>query len=386
MAPKRKFTKSNKKHSMKVLTPEVLKLKTWRKGGPTGNQLSIPGFIRERMIMGNARIAYRRLRRAKRLGIPVEECPFPDPIWKKYHYPSVKLDDYDIEGCDNLEMLFDFGKDLMEQSIAAELAPDSGYPVNSSFSLPRSFLLDAIHSAASLHCLHSQRQAGKPVDRAACPTPLQRARPLPGFGDRYKTSLKVIFVKSKKKWHLTAKEYQESGGQDDAETEEEDQEDETESTENTESFDNLENTESNETTDNEEEGEEEEEEEGEEEEQSEFEYEPHPDDPDFDAILAHFLDTPQMLDPVPAYDFSTAQIDDFGADGLWTFDTSSLLAFGILAEEFCTQMIEAHLEYQKEQRRREMLGSACDSDSDDVILSSDIDSDVELELIETNFK
>lgn len=373
---------------MKVLTPEVLKSRTWPKGGPDGTLLSIPAFIRQRMIMANARYAHKRLRRAKRLGIPIEECPLPDSIWRRYYYTSVKLDDYDVEGCDNLEMLFDFGKDLMEQAVSAELAPDSGYPVNSSFTLPRSFLLDAIHSAASLHCLHSQRQAGKPIDRAACPSPAERAKPLQGFGDRYKASLKVIFVKSKKKWHLNAKEHQEAQEEEEQEDEaQEVDEDETENREPLNFADEPEPTEEQETTnpaDNIESNEnmesaENSDIESDEEEESEFEYEPHPDDPDFEAILAHFLDTPLMLDPVPAYDFSNDQVDDFGADGLWIFDTSSLLAFGILAEEFCAKMIDAHLEYRKEQKRLELESDG--DESEGIILSSDIDSDVELELI-----
>lgn len=364
---------------MKVLTPEILKLKTKPKGGSSGNLLSIPVFIRERIIMTNARYAHKRLRRSIRLGIPVEECPFPDSIWRKYHYPSVKLDNYDVEGCDNEDMLFDFGKDLIEQSESAEMAPDSGYPVNSSFTLPRSFLLDAIHSAASLHCIHSQKQAGKPIDRISCPSPDERAKLLQGFGDRYISSLKTIFVKSKKKWYLTEHEYE---GEEQGESEGQEDED-SEQTEKSAKSPENENSEHSESDDESSINNEGSVSDKENEEQAEYEYEVHPDDPDFDAILAHFLDTPVALDPVPAYDFSDRDVGEFGADGLWTFDTSSLLAFGILAEEFCSKMIEAHVKYEKEQESGKIGDLANESDdSEGVILSSDIDSDVELECLD----
>ena len=68
---------SSKRHSMKVLIQEVMKLKKKQKGGPSGSLLSITTFIREKIILANARNEYKRVRRSNRLGIPLEECDPP---------------------------------------------------------------------------------------------------------------------------------------------------------------------------------------------------------------------------------------------------------------------------------------------------------------------
>ena len=96
-------------------------------------------------------------------------------------------------------------------------------------------------------------------------------------------------------------------------------------------------------------------------------------------MMNHFLNLPEALNPVPAYDFSDQDPCVYGADGLWTFDASSLLTFGILAEEFCSFMIDAHLDYEDEQKGQQIDddsdGEESGSEGEEIILTSDIDSE-----------
>lgn len=315
----------SKRNALKVLKPDILRSKS--KNNSNTNKKSVSAFV-QRQIMANAREISRKNRRARKLGIPIEEYPSIDPIWRVYQNSSVRIEDFDLTSCENDDMLFEFGKEIVEQLEAAEIAPDDGIPIDSSLTLPRSFLLDAIHLSASMYCIHLQRQTGKAFQRSDCPAPFERAKLLEGYGERYISTIKTLFRKTKNKWDAV------SNG-----------------SKSTESSD---------------------------EEATDIEPEPsisekstvNPDVPDFDAIMKRILDIPEMLEDVPAYEFDDC--NEFGADGLWTFDTSSLLAFGVLAEEFISSMIDSHLEYNA---ALEEAGDE-DDESDSVSEVSHISTDI----------
>lgn len=309
--------KVGRRRALKVLTPEILYSKSKNNTNKTGQ--SVSAFVRDRRIMMNAREISRKNQRARKLDIPIEECPISDPIWRKYQNTSVNIEDFDLNSCENDDLLVEFGKEIVEHLEAAEMAPDDGIPINSSLTLPRSFLLDAIHFSASMHCLNLQRQAGKPFQRAECPSPIERAKSLEGFGERYVSTIKTIFQKTKKKWIAINNGLKST----------EESDDETTDIEPEPSID------------------------------EKSKYELSPDDPDFDAIMNEIIDLPEMLEAVPAYEFQDC--NEFGADSLWSFDTSSLLAFGVLAEEFISSMIDSHLEYN------ETVEMAEDDDENDSI-------------------
>jgi len=319
---------------LKVLTPEILYSKSKNNSNRAGQ--SVSAFVRERRIMMNAREISRKNRRARKLGIPIEEYPVSDPIWRKYQNSSVKIEEFDLNSCENDDFLVEFGKEIVEHLEAAEIAPDDGIPINSSLTLPRSFLLDAIHFSASMHCLNLQRQAGKSFQRSECPSPVERAKLLEGFGERYASTIKTLFQKTKKKWIAISKGSKSTEWSDDETT---DIEAEPSIDEKSISSDSS-------------------------------KYELSPDDPDFDAIVKKIIDIPEMLEAVPAYDFQDC--NEFGADGLWTFDTSSLLTFGVLAEEFISSMIDAHLEYNEALEETEDEEDDNDSISEVSHISSDI--------------
>lgn len=275
--------------------------------------ISVPTFIRDRITMGTAREISRRALKAKKLDIQPDQLPLPDSVWKKYRNSSIKLKDFDIRGCEKNENLFDFGREFVEQVNAAEIGPDDGIPINEEITLPRSFLLDSIHLAASQHCIYMQRKLGKSIERSECPSPVERAKPFNGINEYYRTSIKIMTIKTKKNWIKFGKKRSanessdiELSGDEEGETEEVLDDDETKDS-------------------------------------NENESGLKPTDPDFDNIMTHLLDDiPQSLDPLPSsYEYPDA--NDFGADTLWSFDTSSLLAFGILAEEFIERMIDIHL-------------------------------------------
>ena len=323
--------KGFRRRALKVLTPEILYAKS--KNNSNRAVKSVSAFVRERRIMTNAREISRKNRRARKLGVPIEEYPVSDPIWRKYQNLSVKIDDFDLNSCENDDLLFEFGKEIVEHLEAAEIAPDDGIPISSSLTLPRSFLLDAVHLSASLHCNYLQKQAGKPFQRSECPSPVERAKLLEGFSERYASTIKTLFQKTKKKWLAISNGSKPTEWSDDETT---DIESELPVDEKSTSSD-LSKTELS------------------------------PDDPDFDAIVKKIIDVPEMLEAVPAYDFQDC--NEFGADGLWAFDTSSLLTFGVLAEEFISSMIDAHLEYNK---TLEMLADDEDLISEVSHISSDI--------------
>lgn len=119
--------KSFKRQALKILTPKILK-QTRSEGHK--QLISIPGFIRERIIMRAARESSKRAQKARKLDIPLEELPLPDPVWRKYQNQTLKLEDFDISGCDKDDNLFEFGQEFVEQVSAAEIGPDDGIPIN----------------------------------------------------------------------------------------------------------------------------------------------------------------------------------------------------------------------------------------------------------------
>lgn len=302
-----KSEKRQKRHALRILTPKILKPRPEK----TKELISVSGFIRERIIMGTAREAGRRAQRARKLGVPPDQLPLPDPIWKKYINSSVKVEDFDIFGCEKDSNLFELGKEIVEQVNAAEIGPDDGIPINSEITLPRSFLLDSIHLAASQHCIYLQKKPGKPSERTECPSPYERAKPFEGINEYYRTSIKTMTGKMMKNWlkfgasgsgnNILNDNESISSDEDESEPEEAGNVAELAPTARS------------------------------------------PSDPDFETILKHLLEIPYSLEPKPpAYEY--AESNDFGADALWSFDTTSLLAFGVLAEEFIGRMIDIYLE------------------------------------------
>lgn len=328
------------KKALKVITPEILFSNSKINSNKTAK--SVSAFVRDRRIMPNAREISQKNRKARKQGISIEKYPALDPIWRKYQNSAISLEDFDLSSCENDEMLFELGKEIVEQAEAAEMAPDGGIPICPSFTLPRSFLLDAIHFSASMNCLNLQRQAGKLFRRSECPSPIERAKLFDGYEDRYVATIKTLFQKTKKKWLSISNVLRSTS----AESSEDDD------------------------TDN--------------------EFEPcitsdssnvplSYDDPDFDTILKKILDMPEILEKVTNYDFDDC--NEFGADALWSFDTSSLLAFGILAEEFISSMIDAHLEYNNELEKagsesenEDLISEGFSSSSDISFVSSDGES------------
>ena len=335
-----------KRSTLTVLTPELLEPPNSIL--PSKCKLSVSAFIREKKLQ-ITRELQRRYYRAKKLGIPVENCPLPDPIWRRYQNGGIRVHDFDLNGCENDEMLFDLVKEIVEDVESAEIGPDSGIPVNSEIILPRSFLLDSIHYAASIHCLHLQiKAASKPTNRLECPSPAERSKSLEGFSDRYKSTLKTLVKRTRRIWE---------GGVDNKRAKVKDNDNDknlkiilkdTEIDLNLDADTDLDTdySEIDQVTD------------------LECEFNESVDSEtiksghsetalnnskaskstlNFDAILSRLLDTPEALSPVAAYE-NYANVNEYGADGLWTFDSSALLAFGILAEEFIGRMIDAHLE------------------------------------------
>lgn len=303
-----------KRISFRVLKPKILK--------PVSDRLkeeeliSVPGFIRERIIMRTARESAKRAVRARKLDIPLDEMPFPDPVWRKYQNPSLILEKFDIKGCEKDDNLFEFGREFVELVNAAEIGPDDGIPINDKITLPRSFLLDSIHLAASQHCLYMQRKLGNPIKRSECPSPAERAKPFNEINEYYRMSLKVMATKMKGNWikFRNNRPTNSNGTEPSSENESSDEQGE-------------EVLEYNEST--------------------EDDAELLPTDPDFDRVLTRLLDMPYSLDPIPpAYEYP--DVNYFGANALWSFDTSSLLAFGILAEEFIGRMIDIHLDKESD--------------------------------------
>lgn len=300
----------SRRPAFRVLTNDILRLKR-----RSNDKLkSIPGFIRQRRIMQSAQDAHKRNHRARRLGIPAEDCPLPDPVWRRYQNRSVKIADFDLAGCEKEEALFEFGKEVVKQVEAAEIGPDEGIPIDEHSTLPRSFLLDAIHTASSVHCLHLQTKTNRPTNRSECRSPAERAKPLQGRCNRYNSTMKSLLNVTKKRWINASEEAEESSTDESTEDYLSDSDQESEPSQT------LSET-----------------------------------DPDFGAILTKLLDTPSFLDPVPAYEPTDST--SYAADALWSFDTSSLLAFGVLAEEFMGRMIEAHLKsaivYKEEDENEE---------------------------------
>lgn len=340
ISKKQQQQQKQKRSGLTVLTPELLE-----PNSTLPNKLSVSAFIREKKLQ-ITRELQRRYYRAKKLGIPVENCPLPDPIWRRYQNGGIRVHDFDLNGCDNDEMLFDLAKEIVEDVESAEIGPDSGIPINSEIILPRSFLLDSIHHAASIHCLHLQIKANKSTDRLECLSPVERSRSLEGFSERYKSTLKTLVKRTRRIWEggdnnkrvkvkdnnlKTVKDTEIDLNLDidaDLDTDYSEIELDDEVTDLECEFNESVN--SNTIT---------------------------PDDSEttlndskaskstlnFDAILSKLLDTPEALNPVAAYE-NYASVNEYGADGLWTFDSSALLAFGILAEEFIGRMIDAHLE------------------------------------------
>lgn len=261
--------------------------------------------------MGTARESGRRALRARKLGVPPDQLPLPDPIWRKYQNSSIKVEDFDLIGCEKDDNLFELGKEIVEQVNAAEIGPDDGIPINTEITLPRSFLLDSIHLAASQHCIYQQKKLGRPSERAECPSPYERAKPFEGINEYYRTSIKIMTGKMARNWSKFAGNALSNGISNDTESiSSSSDESDAEEAENVTDLDPTSNRSSS--------------------------------DPDFDTILKHLLEIPYSLDPIPpAYEY--ADSNDFGADVLWSFDTSSLLAFGVLAEEFIGRMIDIHL-------------------------------------------
>ena len=303
-----------KRTAFKVLTPKILKPRPSGQGSK--ELMSVPGFIREKIIMRMAREGGRRAQKARKLGISPDQLPLTDPIWRKYQNLSISLEDFDISGCERDENLFDLGKEFVEHVHAAEIGPDDGISINDKVTLPRSFLLDSIHLAASQHCIYLQKKLGKPFQRSECPSPDERAKTFDGISEYYKPSIKNMTGKLKRRWSNFGIDKAQTDPTSDNE-EGDDLSDGEEANNETEVNNTSSTTERSHT------------------------------DPDFDIILAHLLDTPYSLDPLPsAYEY--ADSNDFGADVLWSFDTSSLLAFGVMAEEFISRMIDINLEKQKE--------------------------------------
>ena len=306
-----------KRRSLRVLTPKILK--------PLSDRLkekeliSVSGFIRERIIMRSASESSRRAQKARKLDIPPDQIPLPDPVWRKYRNSSLNLEKFDIKGCVKDDNLFQLGREFVEQVNAAEIGPDDGIPINEKISLPRSFLLDSIHLAASQHCIYMQKKLGKPIKRSECPSPAERAKPFNGINEYYRTSIKIMTGKMKRNWikfrrdKSTNEPLNEPVNEPLSDNELSNEEEEGEGLDDNEADNSAENEAVLSAT-----------------------------DPDFDAILAHLLDIPNSLDPVPlAYKYP--DVNNFGADTLWSFDTSALLTFGILAEEFIERMINIHL-------------------------------------------
>jgi hypothetical protein len=316
--------KVKKRPSLNVLTPEIVnssqKQQEIRQRNST-TKTSIRSFLRERKIMQVAREASRRNFRAKRLNLDPEACPAPDPIWRNYMNLSVDAKDFDIEGCENDLMLYEFAKEAAEQVHTAQIAPHEGFPIISgndesphSITLPRSFLLDSIHFAATQHCMNRQFKAGKAMERDLCPAPVERAKLLDGFGERYRSTIKMLMKKTKRTWTEIEENADDSynGNEDSSSTSE------------TESLDSSFDDSSFGST-----------------ETSSMVSE---DSTSFDSILACLLDTPESLDPLPdAFDNNP---NEFGTDALWSFDASALLAFGILAEEFITRILKCHIDFE----------------------------------------
>lgn len=319
--------KGGRRRALKVLTSEILCSKSKNNTNKTGQ--SVSAFVRDRRIMMNAREISRKNHRARKLDIPSEEYPITDPIWRKYQNTSVNIDDFDLKSCENDDLLVEFGKEIVKHLEAAEMAPDDGIPINFSLTLPRSFLLDAIHFSASMQCLNLQKQAGKPFQRSECPSPIERAKSMEGFGERYVSTIKTIFQKTKKKWIAINNGLKATECSDDETTDIGPEP----------SID------------------------------AKSIYESSPDDPDFEAIMNEIIDLPEMFEAVPAYEFQDC--NEFGADSLWSFDTSSLLAFGVLAEEFISSMIDYHLEYNETLKMAED-DDECDSISEVSHISTDI--------------
>jgi hypothetical protein len=304
-----------KRRSFRVLIPKILKPVSERL--KEEELISVPGFIRDQIIMRAARESGKRAVRARKLDIPPDQLPLPDPVWRKYQYSSINLEDFDIKSCQKDDNLFEFGREFTEQVNAAEIGPDDGIPINEKITLPRSFLLDSIHLAASQHCLYMQKKLGKPIGRPECPSPTERAKPFNDINEYYRTSIKTMAGKMKRNWI----KFRNKMPQNETESISNDEMSEEETEEVCDDNETKDSTENN--------------------------AELLPTDPDFDKILTHLLDIPYSLDPVPsAYEYP--DVNDFGASSLWSFDTSSLLAFGILAEEFIERMIDIHLAKEAE--------------------------------------
>lgn len=282
-APTEKGKVRKRKTQLACLTSDILHIKSHV---PPVNSQSITEFLRSRKYLKQARDVLKQKARAKKLGISVEACPLPDPIFNRYQEVSFNrniCEDFDIISCKNDKILFEFATEIAEQASAAEIGPDDGIPIGDGIILPRSFLLDQIHRAASKHCLFLHSQNGKEINREACPSPIGRSKNII-TNDQYKFSAKCILKRTEKYFENENKK-KNSGGVVVVDKNE------------------------------------------------------HGDDPDFDAILNYVLETDEELEPLD-YSFDD-DTNTFGADALWSLDTSSLLAFGVLAEEFIISEIES---------------------------------------------
>lgn len=313
-----------KRPALRILSPEYLDSGSNSNLPDSGR--SIHSFIRNRRLQLG--VQYRkRIRRAKQMEAALEDCPPPDSLWRSYQNSSIEVEAFDLESCYNDSVLFEFTRELVDHAAAAQICSDQGIPIDSSITLPRSFLLDEIHLAASLHCLRLQEELGRSVERADCPAPFERIKP----ADRVnRSTIKTLFNYTKICWLNPVKREasivpdESEGCGDDSDSD---------SNSEPEIKDKLSSSSS-------EDGEEAE---SEEESDSSFDWERGTrNDPNFDAICRRVLNNvPKFLEPCANYYDGS---DRFGADALWSFDTSALLAFGLLAETFMSKMIDAHFE------------------------------------------
>ncbi len=224
--------------------------------------------------------------------------------------------------------------------------------------LPRSFLLDAIHEAASEHCLFKHLVAGKSVARSDCPSPADR-KLVDESNNDFVQRARVIIGRAQKAFQILD-EQRIAGRLQKPEIKEikelaEDENILDEVDKKAKAFESQIISTLTPTT--------------------------HA-NPDFKTLSRLVAEEAASLQPVDAYQFE--EDEEFGADALWTLDSSALLAFGWAAEAFIERMVyyssedDDSFEESEEEDDDEELPIQDDFDSDDSWFGPDIeDSDYE---------
>lgn len=249
------------------------------------------------------------------------------------------LSQYDIAGCRNDKTLFKFGRQMVDALYETAGETDAGIPVDDGVVLPRSFVLDHIHRAASKHALFQQLQLGKSISRETFKSPCDRRRVTEYGGKSYRRKLKVLVQRSRQMFANEEEEHLSGLHSDAATLRETSQIEELQPSREMAGKDSF---------------------------HAQVSQDAHPLhglqtshsspssppvaqtpllrnlDPDFDGILEELLEADDELssesDGEPAMTKADAT-GFYGTKALCTLDTSSLLAFGVLAEEYVRRML-----------------------------------------------